>query len=102
MKEKKTNTVRRKNLTPIEEQIDSNVIEIANSTFGDIGVLEELKHILENIQYCNEYKMYYVRDLAISRAIRRCNYEIEFSQTTCEAGEEEKLAKALAKKYDLV
>jgi hypothetical protein len=45
--------------------------------------------------------MYYVRDLAIARAIRRCDYEIEFSQTLCEPGEEEKLAHSLAKKYDL-
>jgi hypothetical protein len=101
MKEKKTVTVRRKNLNPIEEQMDTNVIEVANSTFGDVNTLISLKNILEKIQYCNEYKMYYVRDLAIARAIRRCDYEIEFSQTLCEPGEEEKLAHSLAKKYDL-
>jgi len=101
MKEKKIAPVRRKNLNPIEEQIDGNVIEISNCTFGDVAALKELKSILEKIQYCNEYKMYYVRDLAIARAIRRCDYEIEFSQTMCEDGEEEKLARSLAKKYDL-
>lgn len=101
MKEKKIAPARRKTLSPVEEYIDSQVIEIANSCFGDLHVLEALKNILEKIQYCDEYKMYYVRDLAIARAIRRCDYEIVFSQTMCEPGEEEKLAMILAKKYDL-
>lgn len=101
MKEKKIVPARRKNLNPVEEQIDTEVTEIANSTFGDVNTLVSLKNILEKIQYCNEYKMYYVRDLAIARAIRRCDYEIEFSQTVCEPGEEEKLARSLSKKYDL-
>lgn len=102
MKEKKKIApVRRKTLNPIEEYIDTQVIEIANSCFGDILVLESLKNLLEKIQYCDEYKMYYVRDLAIARAIRRCDYELEFSKIPCPDGEEEKLAIALAKKYDL-
>ena len=101
MKEKKIVPARRKNLNPIEEQIDGAVCEIANSTFGDLITIQMLKSILEKIQYCNEYKMYYVRDLAIARAIRRCDFEIEFSRTPCNDSEEEKLAVALAKKYDL-
>lgn len=90
-----------KSLTSVEEYIDTQISEVANSTFGNIDALVSLKNLLEKIQYCNEYKMYYVRDLAIARAIRRCDFEIEFSQTTCKPGEEEKLARELAKKYDL-
>jgi len=92
---------RRKTMHHIEEYIDTQVCEIADNPYGDVHAIEALKNILEKIQYCDEYKMYYVRDLAISRAIRRCDYEIEFSQTSCKPGEEDKLAKDLMKKYDL-
>lgn len=100
-REKKSLPFPKKIPHPIEEYIDTQVIEIANSTFGDVDTLVSLKNLLEKIQHCDEYKMHYVRDLAIARAIRRCDYEIEFSQTLCEPGEEEKLAHSLAKKYDL-
>lgn len=93
--------LRRKNLNPVEKNLDEYAAEIANESFGDANVIIALKNLLETIQYCNQYKMYYVRDLAIDRAIRRCEYELAFEKIDPKLPEEEleKAVVELQKKY---
>lgn len=93
--------LRRKNFNPIEKNLDEYAAEIAEQTFGDVNVITALKNLLEEIQYCNQYKMYYVRDLAIDRAIRRCEYELDFVEIDPTLSEEEieKAAEELRKKH---
>lgn len=93
--------LRRKNLNPIEKNLDEYAAEVATESDSDVNVITALKNLLEEIQYCNQYKMYYVRDLAIDRAIRRCNYELELVELDPELTVEEfeKAAEDLRKKH---
>lgn len=93
--------LRRKNLNPVEKNLDEFAAEIATESFGDVNVITALKNLLEEIQYCNQYKMYYVRDLAIDRAIRRCEYELDFAKIdpTLSEADIEKAAEALRKNH---
>ena len=91
----------RKNLNPVEEKLDDCVFTISCESDSDTGVIEAVKNLLETIQECNQYKMYYVRDLAIDRAIRRCEYELDFAKIdpTLSEADIEKAAEALRKKH---
>lgn len=91
----------RKNLNPVEKNLDEYAAEIATESDNDVNVITALKNLLEEIQYCNQYKMYYVRDLAIDRAIRRCEYELDWVELDPELSTEEfeKAAEALRKKH---